>query len=55
MTKEQQEERFKYLVELRDSCVTNMFGARPYLQRKFLLTQKEAEETLLAWMESFDE
>ena len=29
------EKYFAYLEELRHSGVTNMYGARPYLQRKF--------------------
>jgi hypothetical protein len=46
-------EYFDYLVELRDSGVTNMFGAGPYLQREFGLTRHEARDIVLKWMESF--
>ena len=44
---------FDYLVRLRDSGATNMFGATPYLQREFDLTHKEAAFILVKWMESF--
>jgi len=46
-------EYFEYLVELRDSGVTNMFGAGPYLQREFGLTRNEARDILIKWIESF--
>ena len=41
-----------YLDELRDSGVTNMFGAVPYLQEEFGLDKKEARDILLTWMKS---
>tara|TARA_B100001250_G_scaffold12871_3_gene11232 strand:+ start:347 stop:514 length:168 start_codon:yes stop_codon:yes gene_type:complete len=44
---------FNYLVELRDSGVTNMFGAGPYLEEEFGLPQREAKDILMAWMKSF--
>lgn len=44
---------FAYLVQLRDSGETNMFGAAPYLQRKFGYSSEEAKKVLLAWMASF--
>ena len=47
-------EYFDYLVELRNSGETNMFGAAPYLEREFDVTYKEAKEILLAWIESFN-
>ena len=47
---------FAYLDALRDSGVTNMFGAAPYLQNEFpQLTRAEARAVLLEWMESFTE
>ena len=42
----------EYLNNLRDSGVTNMFGAAPYLQKEFGLDKKEARNILLTWMES---
>ena len=46
-------EYFEYLNNLRDSGVTNMFGAGPYLQQAFGLTKYEARDILIQWMESF--
>lgn len=46
-------EYFDYLEELRRSGVTNMYGARPYLQKKFpeLADNPErAGEILKTWM-----
>lgn len=45
-------EYFEYLNVLRESGVTNMFGAAPYLQREFGLDKQNAREVLFAWMES---
>jgi hypothetical protein len=44
----------EYLDDLRDSGVTNMFGAGAYLQKKFFINRAEAKEILLYWMESFE-
>ena len=44
-----------FLVALRDSGVTNMFGAAPYLQSEFGLDKREAREVLANWMRSFGE
>ena len=44
---------FDYLVALRDSGVTNMWAAGPYLQRQFGLSRYEAKWILLEWIESF--
>ena len=44
---------FEYLDALRDSGVTNMFGAGPYLQEAFGLSRYEAKDVVLAWMETF--
>lgn len=46
-------EYFEYLEQLRQSGVTNMFGAGPYLQREFGLTRHEARDIVLKWMESY--
>jgi len=45
-------EYFEYLTNLRDSGVTNMFGAAVYLQRDFGLSRQESRDILLKWMES---
>jgi len=45
---------YEYLDGLRASGVTNMFGARPYLQAEFPeLTEKEASGVLSNWMKTF--
>lgn len=48
-------EYFEYLDNLRESGVTNMFGATPYLQQAFGLSRYEARDVLLKWMETFNE
>ena len=42
-----------FLISLRDSGVTNMYGAAPYLEKEFGLNRKEAIEILANWMRSF--
>lgn len=46
---------FDYLVELRDSNATNMWGASPYLAKKFRIGAKEAGEIFVRWVDSFKE
>jgi hypothetical protein len=48
-------EVFEYLDDLRKSGETNMFGARPYLQREFLMDKREAADYLMKWMRTFSE
>ena len=49
------EEYFKFLNELRDSGITNMFGAGSFLEDEFPeLNRQEAKEVVLEWMSSFD-
>lgn len=48
-----QDEIFEYLDELRESGQTNMFGAGPYVQRRFGLDRNEARAVVLAWMKQF--
>lgn len=49
------DEHSDYLIALRDSGVTNMLGAGPYLEDRFDLTRKEAIAILVEWIESFNE
>lgn len=45
---------FEYLDKLRESGITNMFGARPYLINAFPeLTKQESREILSKWMKTF--
>ena len=48
-------EYFAYLELLRDTGITNMFGAAPYLEDTFGLSKKEARTVLSKWMKSFSE
>lgn len=43
---------FEYLNNLRDSGVTNMFGAVPYLRAEFGLDRNTARQILATWMKS---
>lgn len=51
MTKEHAE----FLDDLRESGVTNMWGASPYLVEEFGLTRQDAKDVLLQWIKSFKE
>jgi hypothetical protein len=46
---------FEYLEVLRDSGVTNMLGAVPYLMDQFGFTKDEARCWLAEWIKSFQE
>jgi hypothetical protein len=46
---------FNYLNDLRDSGVTNMFGAGPYLVDSFGLTKRESHQVVKKWMDNFIE
>ena len=43
----------EYLDGLRESGVTNMFGAGSYVEREFGVTRHEAKEIVLYWMRTF--
>jgi len=45
---------FQFLNDLRDSGITNMFGARPYVVEAFGIPEKEAGELLTMWMKNFN-
>ena len=44
---------FDYLERLRQSGVTNMFGACPYLERRFKISHRDASNVLSKWMENY--
>ena len=52
-TTELEQDAFEFLNMLRESGVTNMFGAAPFLQHQFGLSKQEAKEVLLEWMNSY--
>jgi hypothetical protein len=47
------EEMFDYLDVLRETGVTNMLGAAPYLQQAFGIEKTEAKSILLEWMKTY--
>ena len=47
------EEQRQYLNRLRESGVTNMFGAAPYVAAVFNISKRDARVVLSQWMESF--
>ena len=50
------EEYYEFLDNLRESGVTNMFGAVPYLREAFdYLAEDEAREILTSWMRTFSQ
>jgi hypothetical protein len=49
------DEHLTYLDNLRESGVTNMYGAGIYLTNYFGFTRREASIILQYWMESFEE
>jgi hypothetical protein len=55
MIEEEWYEYYVYLEELRQSGVTNMFGASPYLQEAYGLNRREASKVLVSWMENYNE
>jgi len=56
MMSEESRKYFIYLNELRESGITNMFGAAPFLEDEFPeLNRQEAKDVLMKWMDSFDE
>ena len=50
---EMKDEVYEYLNDLRESGVTNMFGASPYLQEEFGIDSREARAWLSSWMKDF--
>jgi hypothetical protein len=46
-------EMFEYLDTLRDTGVTNMFGAGVYLQQAFGVDRREAKTILMEWMKQY--
>lgn len=53
MNKENLEEYFAFLDVVRESGVTNMYGAGSYLQEQFDLKRGDSHKVLGAWMKTF--
>ena len=51
----EREKVFAFLDDLRESGVTNMFGARPYIMREFGYDGAMAGALLSEWMRTFGE
>ena len=47
-------EYYQYLEELRQSGVTNMYGASPYLANAYALSERVARNIVVSWMENYD-
>jgi hypothetical protein len=54
-TTQEEKEVMEFLNILRDSGVTNMFGAAPYIEDEFGIDKREARRLLTLWMHNFDE
>ena len=50
-----EEHVFEFLDDLRESGVTNMYGASPYIREAFDVTRYEANRLLTKWMETYSE
>ncbi len=48
------QEHLSFLDELRESGVTNMFGAGQYIQKEFNVDKESAKKILLHWMDNFN-
>jgi hypothetical protein len=55
MSEDQQEVYFRYLDDLRESGVTNMFGSPAFLSETFGLRMSEARTVVGEWMRTFEE
>lgn len=48
-----EDEHLEFLDKLRESGITNMWGAGPYIQDEFGIEEKPAREILAYWMTTF--
>ncbi|MBW2559243.1 MAG: hypothetical protein JRE40_00160 [Deltaproteobacteria bacterium] len=48
-----EDEHLVFLDELRESGITNMFGAGTYLEQEFDIDRHEASKILVYWMKSY--
>ena len=48
-------EVFEFLDALRQSGITNMFGAAPYVQDVFGCDRWDARDLVIEWMETFSQ
>ena len=50
-----EENIFEYLDKLRESGVTNMWGASTYIEKEFDVSRRESGDLLVKWMKTFTE
>jgi len=55
VTPELEDSVFVFLDRLRESGVTNMFGAGPYVEDQFNLGRRPARELVIKWMTTFED
>lgn len=55
MPKIDKEKIFSYLDTLRETGVTNMLGAGPWIENAFDVDKDTAKELLSEWIETFEE
>ena len=48
-----EDKHLDYLDVVRESGVTNMYGAAPYLEEEFDINTRDARTVLQYWMDSF--
>lgn len=51
---EQIDQVFEFLDDLRESGVTNMYGAGPYVEKEFGVNSRDADGWVGRWMQSFN-
>lgn len=49
------DEHLEFLDHLRETGATNMWGASPWLERRFKMKRNEASEVLGYWMDTFSD
>lgn len=55
LSPEELEKYFLYLDDLRDSGVTNMYGAPAYLEEEFWIDKRLAQKIVSRWMDTYTE
>lgn len=53
MTENERDQYFRFLDCLRETGITNMWGAGWYVQREFGVTRKESFAIVAEWMRTF--
>ena len=53
MTENIQKEVDHFLDNLRETGITNMYGATPYIEQRFGVNYEEAKQFLVTWMDTY--